>query len=94
MPLYYLKRLSPTQPPPHGEESPWYQYEIACEVPENKNICGLRAGQRAEVEEYLNKMLCAINKRTCGHQSKTLRHAHNAPFARGAVRQYVPVGVR
>lgn len=93
MPLYYLKRLSPTQPPPHGEEGPWWKYEIACGVVADNSICGTRGGAQAEVETYIKTMLNAINKRTFGYQSERLRHAHNAPRQLSA-KQHVPIGTR
>tara|TARA_Y100000310_G_C20207954_1_gene589952 strand:- start:107 stop:394 length:288 start_codon:yes stop_codon:yes gene_type:complete len=79
MELYCVRELTPTAPPEDGGEGLWWKYRIECGVISNKGISGMREGSRDEVEDYLNKMLDAINKRTYGFQSKTLRHAHSAP---------------
>lgn len=76
--LYFVKSLYSVEPP-QGSDGEWWKYEIECGVSDNKNIYGMRKGSLEEVEAYLGKMLDAINKRTFGFQSKTLRHAHSAP---------------
>ena len=79
MELYCVRELTPTDPPDGGGEGSWWKYKIECGVVADNRICGTREGSRDEVEDYLNKMLDAINKRTFGFQSQRLRHAHSAP---------------
>ena len=78
MELYCVKGLIPTDPP-DGGEGLWWKYEIACGGIANQGISGMRKGALDEVEEYLKKMLDAINKRTLGYQSERLRHSHSSP---------------
>tara|TARA_R110000765_G_scaffold668_3_gene1664 strand:- start:36 stop:329 length:294 start_codon:yes stop_codon:yes gene_type:complete len=87
MELYQVTELIKTDPPDGGGEGSWWRYTIECGVVAENSICGTREGSRDEVEDYLNKMLDAINKRTLGFQSERLRHAHSAP-------RYFPVKER
>ena len=84
MELYRVIELIKTDPPDDGGEGFWWKYKIECGVVADNSICGTREGPRDEVEDYLKKMLDAINKRTLGFQSERLRHAHSAP-------RYLPV---
>ena len=79
MQLYFVKSISPTDPPDGGAPGLWWKYTIECGIVNNDSISGVREGSREEIESYIKKMLDSINSRTMGHQSAQMRAAHRSP---------------